>query len=307
MGNPIEFRELLGKMHYDRITNRWGAYAIERKFGYYKPIWNGRVQEGKTIMIVGEGGLGDEFFAAKFSKNFVDKGMKVVFAANYWSSYTVIARIKTIEKVIHITEITENKHFEDYDYWVPAGEVPVALNLTQDQVPLEPYFKPTEEYLTKWRRIIPPSDKFKIGVRWTGNPHIERNGGIIPAHYFEELGSLPNVELYSLHKDDGIDDIPSNVIPLHEQKRSWFETWDDTFAAISQLDLTISCSTCIPIICAGLNKPIWTVVPIGPSNPYYLWLQDFWFGDKMRIYTQSVQGDWNQPFENVKDDLLKIL
>ena len=307
MGNPIEFRELLGKMHYDRITNRWGAYAIERKFGYYKPIWNGRVQEGKTIMIVGEGGLGDEFFAAKFSKNFVDKGMKVVFAANYWSSYTVIARIKTIEKVIHITEITENKHFEDYDYWVPAGEVPVALNLTQDQVPLEPYFKPTEEYLTKWRRIIPPSDKFKIGVRWTGNPHIERNGGIIPAHYFEELGSLPNVELYSLHKDDGIDDIPSNVIPLHEQKRSWFETWDDTFAAISQLDLTISCSTCIPIVCAGLNKPIWTVVPIGPSNPYYLWLQDFWFGDKMRIYTQSVQGDWNQTFENVKDDLLKIL
>jgi hypothetical protein len=44
-----------------------------------------------------------------------------------------------------------------------------------------------------------------------------------------------------------------------------------------------------------------------PHNPYYLWLQDFWFGDKMRIYTQSVQGDWNQPFEDVKNDLLKIL
>ena len=307
MGNPIEFRELLVKMHNDRMTTCWGAYAIKNKFGYVKPIWAGKFEEGKTIMIVGEGGLGDEFFAAKFSKNFVDNGMKVVFAANYWSSYTVIARIKTIEKVIHITEITENKHFEDYDYWVPAGEVPVALNLTQDQVPIEPYLEPTEEYLIKWKRIIPPSDKFKIGVRWTGNPHIERNGGIIPAQYFEELGSLPNVELYSLHKDDGIDDIPSNVIPLHEHGRSWFDTWVDTFAAISQLDLTISCSTNIPIVCAGLNKPIWTVVPIGPSNPYYLWLQDFWFGDKMRIYTQSVQGDWNQPFENVKDDLLKIL
>ena len=307
MGNPIEFRELLGKMHYDRITNRWGAYAIESKFGYYKPIWNGIPEVGKTIMIVGEGGLGDEFFAAKFSKNFVDKGMKVVFAANYWSSYTVIARIKTIDKVIHITEITENKHFEDYDYWVPAGEIPVALNLTQEQVPIESYLETPEEYITKWKRIIPPSDKFKIGVRWTGDPHIERNGGIIPAQYFEELGSLPNVELYSLHKEHGIDDIPSNVIPLHEHGRSWFDTWDDTFAAIFQLDLTISCSTNIPIVCAGLNKPIWTVAPIGPSNPYYLWLQDFWFGDKMKIYTQSVQGDWNQPFEDVKHDLLRIL
>ena len=307
MGNPIEFRELLGKMHSERMSNRWGAYAIESNFGYYKPIWSGKFEEGKTIMIVGEAGIGDEFFAAKFSKNFVDNGMKVVFAANFWSSYIVLARIKTIDKVIHITEIAENKHFEDYDYWVPAGEVPVALNLMQDQVPIEPYLEPTEEYLTKWKRIIPPSDKFKIGVRWTGNPHIERSGTIIPSQYFEELGSLPNVELYSLHKDDGIDDIPSNVIPLHEHGNSWLDTWDDTFAAISQLDLTISSSTNIPIVCAGLNKPIWTVVPIGKRNPYYLWLQDFWFGDKMRIYTQSVQGDWNQPFEDVKNDLLKIL
>ena len=300
MGNHIEFRELLVKMHTERMTTRWGAYAYNHK----KPIWDGRFETDKTILITGEAGIGDELFGAKFSHNFVEKGMKVVFATNYWSSYNVIARIKSIEKVIHITEVND---FEDYDYWVPLGEVPVALNLTQQQVPLEPYLELTEEYLTKWKRIIPPSDKFKIGVRWTGDPHIERNGGIIPAQYFEELGSLPNVELYSLHKDDGIDDIPSNVIPLHEHKRSWFETWDDTFAAISQLDLTISSSTNIPIVCAGLNKPIWTVAPIGPSNPYYLWLQDFWFGDKMKIYTQSVQGDWNQPFEDVKNDLLKIL
>ena len=299
MGNSIEFRELLVKMHTERMTSRWGAYSYNHK----KPIWNARFETGKTILITGEAGIGDELFGAKFAHNFVERGMKVVFATNYWSSYNVIARIKSIDKVIHITEV---EGFNDYDYWVPVGEVPVALNLTQDQVPIEPYLEPTEEYLTKWKRIIPPSDKFKIGVRWTGNTTFEKDT-IIPAQYFEELSSLPNVELYSLHKEHGIDDIPSNVIPLHEHGRSWFDTWDDTFAAISQLDLTISCSTNIPIVCAGLNKPIWTVAPIGPSNPYYLWLQDFWFGDKMRIYTQSVQGDWNQPFEDVKNDLLKIL
>ena len=296
MGNSIKFKELLIKMHYERMTNRWGAYNWEHK----KPIWNGICEKGKTILINGEAGIGDELFGAKFSFNFVKNGMKVVFATNYWSSYNVIARIKSIDKVIHITEV---ENFEDYDYWVPVGEVPVALNLSQNQVPLKSYLEPNEEYLTKWKRIIPPSDKFKIGVRWTGSTIFEKDT-IIPAQYFEELGSLPNVELYSLHKDDGLDDIPSNVIPLHEHKRSWFETWDDTFAAISQLDLTISSSTCIPIVCAGLNKPIWTVVP---QDPYYLWLQDFWFGDKMRIYTQSVQGDWNQPFEDVKKDLLRIV
>ena len=299
MGNPIEFRELLTKMHTERMTDPWGAYSRKHQ----KPIWNGVPEVGKTILIDGEAGIGDELFGAKFAYNFVEKGMKVVFTTNYWSSYNVIARIKSIDKVIHITEVED---FEDYDYWVPVGEVPVALNLIHDQVPIEPYLEPTQEYLTKWKRIIPPSDKFKIGVRWTGHPNFE-DKTIIPVKYFEELGSLPNVELYSLCKEHGVDDISddSNIIPLYEENGTvWLETWDDTFAAISQLDLTISSSTCIPIVCAGLNKPIWTVVP---NDPYYLWLQDFWFGDKMRIYTQSVQGDWNQPFENVKNNLLKIL
>ena len=187
MGNSIEFRELLVKMHNDRMTTRWGAYTWEHK----KPIWNARFEPDKTILITGEAGIGDELFGAKFALNFVERGMKVVFVTNYWSSYNVIARIKSIDKVIHITEVAD---FEDYDYWVPVGEVPVALNLTQDQVPIEPYLEPTEEYLTKWKRIIPPSNKFKIGVRWTGHTRFEKDT-IIPAQYFEELGSLPNVEL----------------------------------------------------------------------------------------------------------------
>ena len=81
---------------------------------------------------------------------------------------------------------SEVADFDDYDYWVPVGEVPVALGVTQDQVPIEPYLEPTEEYITKWKRIIPPSDKFKIGVRWTGHQQYEEAGGtIIPAQYFE--------------------------------------------------------------------------------------------------------------------------
>ena len=169
--NSSKFRYVVDKMHKERMTPPlWGAYALRELNCYKKPIWNGVSQEGKTILIMGEGGMGDEIFASKFSQIFVERGMKVIFMTNYWSSYNIIARIKTIDKVIHLTEIIGNKPFEEYDYWVPAGEVPVALNLTQDQVPIDQYLYPTEEYITKWKRIIPPSDKFKIGVRWTGSP-----------------------------------------------------------------------------------------------------------------------------------------
>ena len=78
MGNSIEFRELLVKMHTERMTTPWGAYT----WGHKKPIWNGVSEVGKTILINGEAGIGDELFGAKFAHNFVEKGMKVVFATN---------------------------------------------------------------------------------------------------------------------------------------------------------------------------------------------------------------------------------
>ena len=327
--NSSKFRYVLDKMHNERMTPPlWGAYAIRELKGYAKPIWNGVSQEGKTILIVGEGGMGDEIFASKFSQIFVERGMRVIFMTHYWTSYNIIARIKTIDKVIHLTEIipsnvfTGNKPFDEYDYWVPACEVPVALNLTQDQVPIDQYLYPTEEYITKWKRIIPPSDKFKIGVRWAGSPLHEKES-IIPIKHFETLSNhLPNVELYSLHKDDGKDDISqeSNIIPLHEENGTvWLETWDDTLAAISQLDLVISSSTSIPIVAAGLNKPVAVVVPF---NRYYLWLgekidselkgckwevSNFWFGENVKVFKQSVKNDWDTPFTHLTSELLKSI
>ena len=64
MGNPIEFRELLVKMHTERMTTPWGAYG----WGHKKPIWNGVSEVGKTILINGEAGIGDELFGAKMTE-----------------------------------------------------------------------------------------------------------------------------------------------------------------------------------------------------------------------------------------------
>ena len=60
MGNSLEFRDLLVKMHNDRMTTRWGAYTWKHK----KSIWNGIPEVGKTILITGEAGIGDELFGA---------------------------------------------------------------------------------------------------------------------------------------------------------------------------------------------------------------------------------------------------
>lgn len=273
----------------------WGAYNLK----YNKPLWNGAYKSGDTILMVGEGGIGDEIFAAKFSYNFKTLDLNVVFATNYHPSRDILSRVPSIDKVIHIDDIPN----EIYDYWISAGESAGALDLNQEDVPNQQYLFPSDEYLKKWENLIPKNNKLKVGVRWSGSKNYEVAAKtIIPFTFFDELTSLENVEFYSIQRDDGVEDILPNskIIPLHDK----LKTWDDTLAAIYQLDLVISSSTCIPIISAGLNKKTWVVVP---TFCYCLWVGDetssYWFGDNFKVYRQSKVESWKEPFEKIKSDL----
>lgn len=292
-----DFKELQRIFHTERMNSSpWGSYCIQ----YQKPIWDGIPEQGKTILMVGEGGFGDEITASKFSYNFKQKGMNVIFATNYKSLKSSLERIPSIDDVILIEDI---QTFDDYDYWVPAVECPLALNMEQEDVPKHQYLFAPEQYLTKWKYIIPESDKLKVGIRWSGNKDYGSPANIaVPFDYFDELTSVPNVEIYSLQRDDGVEDIPptSKIIPLHNQ----LQTWEDTFAAISQLDLVISGSTCIPIISAGLNKETWAVLHLWRFTQ---WMgtetKTFLFGDNVTCYRQSKVDSWREPFERMKVDL----
>ena len=291
-----DFKTQLRILHAERMYSLWGAYTKE----YKKPIWDCKPESGKTILMVGEGGIGDEFFTAKYSHSFHQHGMKTIFATNYKSSVGILERIETIDKVIHIEEIPE---LEDYDFWIPAGETPLAFDYDVNDMPTHQYLKPLDEYVDKWKTIIPESDKLKVGIRWSGNRGYEVAAKtIIPFSFFDELTDIPNVEFYSLQRDEGVEDLTpdSKVIPLHDK----LESWDDTIAAISQLDLVISSSTSIPVVSAAINKPTWAVLPL---FPYCLWLgeetKSYWFGDITRLYRQNIVESWKEPFDKVKDDL----
>lgn len=294
-----DFRRQLRILHRERMYTLWGAYTGN----YKKPIWDGKPEVGKTILMVGEGGIGDEFFTAKYSHTYHQHGMKTVFATNYTSSIDILERIETIDKVIHIEEVSE---FEDYDYWIPAGESPLAFDYDVSDMPTHQYLYPLDEYVEKWKTIIPKSNKLKVGIRWSGSKAYEVEAKtIIPFSFFDELTSIPNVEVYSLQRDEGVEDImpDSKVIPLHDK----LETWDDTIAAMSQLDLVISSSTSLPVVSAAINKPTWAVLPL---FPYCLWLgeetKSYWFGDTIKLYRQHTVDNWQEPFERLKDDLYEL-
>lgn len=268
---------------------------------YDRPEWDGKTREGKTILIIGEGGIGDEVINARFAKTIKERGMKAIMSTVH-KNQTMLESVPEIIKVIDVSEIKTNR---EWDYWVPCMSLPYKLGIDANEIPNLPYIGVGPKYIDKWSKIVKSDKKLNIGVRWMGNPLYELElARTIPVEFFDELSKL-DVQLFSIQKDDGIKNlrIPHNSIDIAPDLKSW----EDTMGAMMNMDLIITSCTSVAHVAAALGKPTWVVMPL---LPYYTWAdmkkESYWY-KSVTCYRQKVWKDWSAPCEEVKNDLVKLL
>lgn len=290
------FKKGIELLHLGREINIWGSDA--RK--YKKPRWDGTTQEGKTILIVGEGGIGDEVINARFSKIIQDRGMKAVMSTVHKNT-TMLSSVTSIDKVFDNNKIDS----ESWDYWVPCMDLPYALKIDFTDIPSKPYLSVDAKFIDKWKQPTQTNKKLKVGIRWMGNPRYELElARTIPPHLFEQLNEL-DVQMYSFQKNDGVKDlsVPGGVIDISEDLKSW----EDTMGAMMNMDLIITSCTSVAHVAAALGKKTWVVTPL---LPYYTWAdmkkESYWY-DSVSMYRQKIWKEWDEPFNEVKNDLIKLL
>lgn len=290
------FKKGIDLLHLGREINIWGSHA--KKFT--KPKWDGTTQSGKTILIVGEGGIGDEVINARFSQMIKERGMNCIMSTVH-NNVSLLSTVKTLDKVIDYKDVEK----ENWDYWVPCMDLPYTLKIDSTEIPSLPYLSSKKEYNDKWKNILKTNKKLKVGIRWMGNPRYELElARTIPVELFESLSDL-DIQLYSLQKDDGIKNlkIPNNCIDIAPDLKSW----DDTMGAMMNMDLIITSCTSVAHVSAALGCKTWIVIPL---LPYYTWAdmkkESYWY-DSASLYRQKYWKKWDEPFEEVKKDLIKLL
>jgi ADP-heptose:LPS heptosyltransferase len=111
--------------------------------------------------------------------------------------------------------------------------------------------------------------------------------------------------MYSFQKNDGVKDlsVPGGVIDISEDLKSW----EDTMGAMMNMDLIITSCTSVAHVAAALGKKTWVVTPL---LPYYTWAdmkkESYWY-DSVSMYRQKIWKEWDEPFNEVKNDLIKLL
>jgi hypothetical protein len=281
-----------------RFVNAYGSGPLKTN----APIFNPQEHDikGKSIIISLEGGFGDEIIHARFATSFKKLGAKKVYLAAAPELVSVLERIEGVDGVI----LRNQSHLVSHDYWVPGFSAGWIAGHTFDNFPGKPYITPKYDSVEVWKNMV-KSDKIRVGIRWAGNPKFEHQQfRRFPAHFLTELAKYEEVQLYSLQRDQNIISLPESIIDLQH----FLISWEDTLAAISNLDIVITSCTSIAHAAAAMGKETWVLTPI---LPYHTWAHGAPYSKKspyyecVTVYRQQEPRTWNETFQELYSDFEK--
>jgi len=250
--------------------------------------WTGGAYPGRTIISVGEGGIGDELINIRFFDHLRDLGMHPILYAT-WDEYR-----SDVTDIIrrHGYQVEKNYLFFPNDaLWCYHMNIPAHLGLNESQLWRKSYLFPLRNPKNKLN-----DTKLKIGIKVQGNPYFEQD------HYRsipikEMLAILPeNASIYYIDKGNEFD----GCINLSNR----IQSWDDTLDFIDQMDIIISSCTSLPHVAGAMGK---TTIVITPILEYYIWTStrtdhsSVWYGDNFFNFKQTVPGSWDEPLKKVKE------
>ena len=250
-------------------------------------FWDGGIQPGKTIVINGEGGVGDEIINIRFLDYLKRMGMRPILYSS-WHMY----RPDTVDLFRrHGHDVVTNHLFFKKDYlWTHMMSLPGYLELTEKEIWEGPYLNPLRQ---EKNRIN--DSRLKIGIKCNGNPYFEQ----------DVYRSIPMVQLVgSLPKDASIyyfDKVKTHpgTISLKDK----LNTWEDTLDYIDQMDIIVSSCTSLVHAAGAIGK---TTIVITPIAEYYTWTsmrkkdnRTVWYGENFYNFKQTKVRSWVEPLQQV--------
>lgn len=278
-----------------RFLNVYGDSKIASK----KPIWNQEASlEDKIVIINLEGGFGDQMIYARSAKEVFKRGGRCILCCDP-RLHGIFSRCPGVSECITIDQVSSTRH----DYWIPGFSTSWIFGHTFETLPREPYIFANPLSIPLWKKII-TGDKLKIGIRWSGSPLFEHQQfRIFPPEKLINLSKYKDkISLYSFQRDTDTREFPEGINDLQHILISW----EDTAAALMNLDLLITSCTSLAHLSAAMGCSTWVIVPI---LPYHVWTygdkHSPWYSETTRVFRQKEFCNWDSTFEELENCLLE--
>lgn len=274
------------------------------KRDFKRPAPDGMSLDGKTVLLYGEQGLGDEIFFLRFAPALKRRGAHVSYVANPKIA-GILSRVAFLDDVVTETPVTRSP-----DFILSVGDLPMVNAMsTIGDIPPPCALAPMEQRIATIRQQLqvlgPPP---YIGITW-------RAGTANDPPYWYKLA--PVADLAPVLKAAGgtflalqrrpeageIQELSQRMgAPVHDFSR-FNDDLEDMLALLFLIDEYVTVSNTNVHLRAGVGKASRLLIPMPPE---YRWMAEGaaspWFPG-CKLYRQNLDRSWNQALARLGADL----
>jgi len=276
--------------------------ATSREFA--QPRWDGACVPDKALLIHTEQGLGDTLQFIRFATLARQRVGRVVVLCQEVLR-PLLSSVAGVDALV-----TEADDLPEFDFHLPLLSFPAVFCTQPETIPAQvPYLTADRSLVQRWRSRLKGLNGFRVGISWQGNPEYRLDRvRSMPLLHFARLAELQPVQLISLQKGPGVDQI--------ERVRGQFEVFEpgaefdessgafvDSAAVMQNLDLFVTSDTAAAHLAGALGITVWVALPIVPDWRWQLDRTDCPWYPTMRLFRQRQRGDWDDVFQRMRDAL----
>lgn len=310
------WREGWKNYEYGLALSGVSAYRKNRNYPTNIEYWKGTA--GKSVVVYGEQGLGDEIMGASMLPDLMKECDVMVEA--HPRLVTLFRKAWGDQIPIYGSRKADAKELPWMNWASPQTKMPV-MSLGKHYrnhdaaFPRIPYLSALDEQREDARKFLSElGERPRIGISWQGGTFPTRmDFRTIPLPMWQDLLKSIDATWVSLQYDPA--EQPGMWAPIVNSFNDWAgtklhhsELWNNDIdmcygGLIHELDLIVSINTSIVHACGAMGVPCWTLTPSRPAWRYGLKGDSMpFYGGWVRVMRQ--QGDdWTSLLETVKSEL----
>jgi hypothetical protein len=264
---------------------------------YSQPRWTGQALKDRTILVVGEQGLGDVIQFSRFLTPLHAAGAQVILQTNS-NLAPLFHRHPAVHAVIDHADTVDN-----FDYWTPIMSLPGVMGVTLTNLSQElSYLSADPDLVRAWAQRLGPKTRMRVGICWSGRPDswINRHKGMPFLVAQDLIARNPHYEWINLQVEADEATTAGLAQVGVAQYPGTIRNFANTAALIHHMDVVISVDTAVAHLSGALGRPTW--IPLNWYGVDWRWLlarDDTPWYPTARLFRQPGLGDWASVMERI--------
>lgn len=302
---PARFNRALLLLSEGRFAEAWPDFDLRWKLDdelpreLPLPLWEGQPLDGRSILVLGEQGLGDMLMFARWLPALARDAGTVTLTAEP-RLVPLLARSFPEISVCPANYRATPEVPGDAAFCVAIASLPrfVAPGPGEAGAPSR-YIRPDADATARWRaRYGELGAGLKVGISWRGGASaLDRQRRTIAAADWAPFSDLPGVCFVNLQHAADAAETAAVETALGAPLRRWPDTdartgFDDFVARVEGLDLVVSATNTTVHVAGALAKPAWCLTPpvpgwcFGLEGPVCRWYPS------LRLFRQEPGEPW---------------